>query len=299
MSDPDLTNFIKQQARRSPLLTADEEILLARQVQAMVTIQARPLPERSPNWEQTVNQGQQARAKMVTANLRLVIKVAGKYVNKGLDFPDLIQEGNLGLIRGIEKYDPERGYKLSTYCYWWIRQGIARALRDKGRTIRIPSHTIEELNQARRVQRQLQQELERTPTVAEVAQAVGISETKLKALLTCLSSCTSLDAKISGSMNEEVVLGELIADTSSHRVETVFASLQQQHIEAMLKDLNPKEQFVIRCRFGFETGETMSLPAIARRLGISGERVRQIQNKALNKLKTQFDQSGGLELLAG
>ena len=139
MSDPDLTDFIMQKAGRTPLLTGDEEITLSRQVQAMLSIEDLPHSERPSDWERIMKRGQQAKERMVAANLRLVIKVAAKYMHRGMDLPDLIQEGSLGLMRGIEKYDPERGYKLSTYIYWWIRQAITRAIRDKARTIRIPT----------------------------------------------------------------------------------------------------------------------------------------------------------------
>ena len=299
MSDPDLTDFIMQKAGRTPLLTGDEEITLSRQVQAMLAIQDLPHSERPSDWERIMKRGQRAKERMVAANLRLVIKVAAKYMNRGMDLPDLIQEGSLGLMRGIEKYDPERGYKLSTYIYWWIRQAITRAIRDKARTIRIPLHVQEQLTKAKRVQRQLNLDLERPPTLAEVADRAGLTEIKLRQIYTWSAQCTSLDAKITGSKDESTDIGALIADPSLHPTDIVSTSLKSEQIEALLQDLNPKEQFVIRCRFGFETGDTMSHQKIAPHLGISRERVRQIQNNALKKLRLNLAQSGDIDLLAG
>jgi RNA polymerase sigma factor (sigma-70 family) len=299
MSDQDCIGFMLSNAGRDRLLTAAEEITLGRQVQSMIAILELPPEERPQDWEKTVAKGQRAKDKMISANMRFVVNIAKKYMNRGLDLADLIQEGNLGLIQGIDKFDPERGYKLSTYIYWWIRLGVTRAVANKGRIIRLPVCITEQLNKMKRAQRQLGQELGRTPTVAEVAHAIDLSEERLREILTASRGCTSLDATVTVSNDGETMLGDLIADDGELLAETVLASFQRKQIEAMLDELKPKERFVIRCRFGFETGEAMTLEAIASHLGITREGVRQIQNKALQKLTPVIEDRGGRELLAG
>lgn len=263
LTSEDPVQFYLRSIGRVKLLTATEEIELARRV----------------------GQGDMfAKKKLVQANLRLVVSVAKKYQNRGLPFLDLIQEGNLGLIRAAEKFDPERGYKFSTYATWWIRQGITRALADKSRTIRVPVHMVETINNLRKATRKLSQKYDRRPTMDELAKEMGVTLNKVKDILAANRSPLSLDTPY--GEDDDNTLAELVEDESSKTPEDSTAlSLMSDDVRKVLSVLTPREREVLILRFGLNDGKPRTLEQVGRLVGITRERTRQIELKALRFLR--------------
>ena len=284
---------------RIPLLTPAEEIELGNQVQAMMALTEDGSREFEDGELTTAQRrllriGRRAKERMMKANLRLVVSVAKKYQGKGLELLDLIQEGSLGLERAVEKFDPTRGYKFSTYAFWWIRQSMTRAIACQSRTIRLPVHLSERLTTIRKVSLDLAHKLGAMPSRVEIAEAMDIPLDELDSLLRQALTTSSLDAPVNGEEGRSF-LGDLIADSSlDEPLEIVEQRIHHEQLGRWLSHLSEQEQHVLRMRFGLEGNERHTLAEIGRLMEVSRERVRQVELKALRKLRnlTRRLQSG-------
>jgi RNA polymerase nonessential primary-like sigma factor len=287
---------------RVPLLTHEEEISFGKQVQQMMQLQE--LKEKLQQEQETtisnaiwaeqaqlsevdlqrvLQRGAVAKKRMIEANLRLVVAIAKKYQKRNLEFLDLIQEGSLGLERGVEKFDPTRGYKFSTYAYWWIRQAITRAIAQQARSIRLPIHITEKLNKIKKTQRELSQELGRSPTTVEIAQSLSLEPSQIREYLNISRQPISLDVRVGD--NQDTELSELLEDGSiSPESYTVQDNLRQE-LHGILAELTPQQRHVLTLRFGLEGDAEMSLAKVGEILNLSRERVRQLEHQALSHLR--------------
>ena len=278
---------------REPLLTAAEEIELGNQVQAMMRLLERGENEGeneagsafTAKEQNTLRIGRRSKQRMMRANLRLVVSVAKKYQGKGMELLDLIQEGSLGLERAVEKFDPTRGYKFSTYAFWWIRQSMTRAIACQSRTIRLPVHLGERLSMIRKVSLELAHKLGAMPSRREIAEAMNISMEELDSVLRQALTTSSLDAPVNGDEGRSF-LGDLIADNPDEEpLDRVERGIHQEQLGRWLSHLSDQEREVLRLRFGLDGEERHTLAEIGRRLEVSRERVRQVELKALRKLR--------------
>ncbi len=263
ISDDSVRLYLRE-IGKIPLLNAEEEITLARKVQAG---------------------DKRAKDYMAEANMRLVVSIAKRYVGRGLDLLDLIQEGNTGLLRAVEKFDPNKGFKFSTYATWWIRQAITRAIADQARTIRIPVHMVETINKLLRTHRRMTQELNREPTNAEVAKEMELDIDKVEHIMKIKQDISSLDAAVRDD-EEDSVLGDFIEDEDTESPEEAATNqLLREHVNMVLNALSDREQKILRLRFGLDDGKTHTLEEVGREFGVTRERIRQIEAKALAKLR--------------
>jgi len=299
----DLVRSYLRDIGRVPLLSHEQEITLGRQVQELMAIEelreefrlragdqdpteaelAQAAGLTLPLLKKRINAGRRAKERMVAANLRLVVSVAKKYTKRNMELLDLIQEGTIGLVRGVEKFDPTRGYKFSTYAYWWIRQGITRAIAEKSRTIRLPIHITETLNKLKKGQRELSQDLGRTPTITELAEAVDLPEEEVKDLLCRARQPVSLETKVGDGDDTELL--DLLAAGGSQPDELVDGECMRGDMRALLERLPDLQGRVLKMRYGIDVEEPMSLTGIGRVLGMSRDRVRNLERDGLAGLR--------------
>jgi RNA polymerase primary sigma factor len=270
---------------REPLLTPAEEIELGNQVQAMMALVEVARDDYSQHERKIIRVGRRAKERMMKANLRLVVSVAKKYQGKGMELLDLIQEGSLGLERAVEKFDPTRGYKFSTYAFWWIRQSMTRAIACQSRTIRLPVHLSERLMAIRRVSLDLAHKLGAMPSRREIAEALEMPLDELDSLLRQSLTTSSLDAPVHAEEGRSY-LGDLIADSSTEEpLDQVERGMHHEQLGRWLSHLTAQEREVLALRFGLDGQERLTLAEIGRNLDVSRERVRQVELKALRKLR--------------
>jgi RNA polymerase nonessential primary-like sigma factor len=275
---------------KTALLTAADEVELAKRIEAGVFAQhvldttEKPTPKRRSEMTALVRDGLVAKNHLLEANLRLVVSLAKRYTGRGMPLLDLIQEGNLGLIRAVEKFDYSKGFKFSTYATWWIRQAITRGMADQGRTIRLPVHLVEQVNKLARIKRDLHQQLGRDATHEELASESGIPAEKISSLLDHARDPVSLDMPV--GTEEDAPLGDFIEDSEAVDAESaVISGLLQDDLRRVLSTLDDREQHVIRLRYGLDDGQPRTLDQIGKHFGLSRERVRQIEREVMGKLR--------------
>ncbi len=296
----DTVRLYLQEIGETALLTPQEEVWLAQRIERGKIAQARLERGDYASEEERLalvhdkEDGERARAHLIQANLRLVVSVAKKHIGRGLSFLDLIQEGNIGLMKATEKFDYKRGYKFSTYATWWIRQAITRAISDQARTIRLPVHVGETINRIKKMSHRLQQILEREPTQLEIARALDMPEEKIRQILDAARLPVSLEAPI--GQDSDAFLGDFIEDEAQPSpFEVASQQLLRQQLEEALSRLTERERRIIVLRYGLEDGQFRTLEEVGREFGITRERIRQIEAKALRKLR----QPGCSRLLRG
>jgi RNA polymerase sigma factor (sigma-70 family) len=271
---------------RTKLLTAEQEVVLAKRIEAGLYADEK-LPAGGPDRDLAVvaAEGRAAKDHLLEANLRLVVSIAKRYTGRGMAFLDLIQEGNLGLIRAVEKFDYTKGYKFSTYATWWIRQAITRAMADQARTIRIPVHMVEQVNRMVRTRRDLAGALGREPSIAEIAKAMEVEEFQVIELISYDREPVSLDQAV--GEDGESALGDFVAriDPREEPADSVSNGMLREEVEIVLATLSQREQAVIRLRFGLDDGRQRTLDEVGREFGLSRERIRQIEKVTLLKLR--------------
>ncbi len=298
----DMIRAYLQEIGRVPLLTYDQEVTYGRQVQHMMKLldtrdKLTKTLRREPTlaeWatkvtmeprelEKLLEQGRRAKQIMIEANLRLVVSIAKKYQKRNLELLDLIQEGSLGLERGVEKFDPTKGYKFSTYAYWWIRQAITRAIAQQSRAIRLPIHITEKLNKIKRTQRELSQHLGRAATPGEIAKALELEPEQVRDYLLMSRRPISLDVRVGD--NQDTELQELLEDHSASPDDYTLQQSLRQDLETLMLDLTAQQRQVLNLRFGLEQGSGLSLAKVGERMNLSRERVRQLERQALDHLR--------------
>ena len=302
---PNTTDMVRtylHEIGRVPLLSHEQEIILGKRVQKMMAVLAvqeswydthKNVPSEDQlaiaadlsvkQLRQTLSEGRQAKRKMIEANLRLVVSVAKKYQKRNLELLDLIQEGTLGLERGVEKFDPTRGYKFSTYAYWWIRQAITRAIAQQSRTIRLPIHITEKLNKIKKAQRELSQRLGRSATPTEIAVELELEPAQIREYLTMARQPISLDLRVGD--NQDTELQDLLEDDGQSPEQFTARESLKADVNQLLGELTPQQREILTLRFGLDNGKELSLAKVGQHLSLSRERVRQLERQALDYLR--------------
>lgn len=290
-SDDTIGLYLKEMSRVA-LLSADEEVGLAQRInrgraakRSLQRTNGRTPPERREELEMQINDGILAREHLIKANTRLVVSIAKRYIGRGVPFLDLIQEGNLGLMKAVEKYEVERGFRFSTYATWWIRQTITRSIADQGRTIRVPVHMVDRIRQLYRTTHEMEQKLGRSPTTEELAEQLEVPVSKVDWMMRVSWLPLSLESPINDD-EEDSELGQFVEDqTTPTPIQSAYAKLLREKVEEVLETLPPREARILRLRFGLENGRTYTLEEVGQKFGLTRERIRQIESKALRRLR--------------
>jgi RNA polymerase primary sigma factor len=291
ISTDDTVGLYLKEMSRVPLLNMEEELDLARRIERgrharkdLARSGARVAPQRRQESDSHIQDGILAREHLIKANTRLVVSIAKKYIGRGVPFLDLIQEGNLGLMKAVEKYDYHRGFRFSTYATWWIRQTITRSIADQGRTIRVPVHMIDRIRQLYKLTHEMEQKLGRIPTVDELAGEMNLSQRKVQWMLRVSWLPLSLDSPVGDEEDSE--LGMFVEDdVTPTPIQSAYRNMLRDKIEEVLATLSPREARILRLRFGLDNGHTYTLEEVGQKFGLTRERIRQIEGKALRRLR--------------
>jgi RNA polymerase primary sigma factor len=292
ISSDDTVGLYLKEMSRVPLLSSDEEMDLAKRIEKgrsakreLNRTNGSTVPARRSELDCLMNDGQTAREHLIKANTRLVVSIAKRYIGRGVPFLDLIQEGNLGLMKAVEKYEYQRGFRFSTYATWWIRQTITRSIADQGRTIRVPVHMVDRIRQLYRTTHEMEQKLGRSPTNDELADAIGVKSNKVDWMLRVSWLPLSLESPINDD-EEDSELGMFVEDqVTPSPIQSTYTSLLREKIQEVLDTLPPRESRILRLRFGLENGRAYTLEEVGQKFGLTRERIRQIESKALRRLR--------------
>jgi RNA polymerase primary sigma factor len=292
VSTDDTIGLYLKEMSRVALLSAEEEVGLAQRInrgrtakRALLRSNGHTPPERREELEQQIEDGILAREHIIKANTRLVVSIAKRYIGRGVPFLDLIQEGNLGLMKAVEKYEVERGFRFSTYATWWIRQTITRSIADQGRTIRVPVHMVDRIRQLYRTTHEMEQKLGRSPTTEELAEQLNVPLTKVDWMMRVSWLPLSLESPINDD-EEDSELGQFVEDQNTPTpIQSAYTKLLREKVEEVLETLPPREARILRLRFGLENGRTYTLEEVGQKFGLTRERIRQIESKALRRLR--------------
>ncbi len=291
LSSEDTIGLYLKEMSRVPLLNVHEELDLAKRIEAGInaakklrTFPEKGTPELREELERTIDDGLRAREHLIKANTRLVVSIAKRYLSRGVPFLDLIQEGNLGLMKAVEKYEYQRGFRFSTYATWWIRQTITRSIADQGRTIRVPVHMVDRIRQLYKLTHEMEQKLGRIPTAEELGDQIGVSSNKVDWMLQVSWLPLSLESPINDEDDSE--LGMFVEDEITPTpMQSAYTNLLREKIEEVLATLPPREARILRLRFGLDNGRTYTLEEVGKKFGLTRERIRQIEGKALSRLR--------------
>jgi RNA polymerase primary sigma factor len=292
ISSDDTVGLYLKEMSRVPLLSSEEEMELAKRIEKgrqskrdLTRANSSTNPLRRQEMESFFNDGSLAREHLIKANTRLVVSIAKRYIGRGVPFLDLIQEGNLGLMKAVEKYEYQRGFRFSTYATWWIRQTITRSIADQGRTIRVPVHMVDRIRQLYRTTHEMEQKLGRTPTNDELAEAIGVKTNKVDWMMRVSWLPLSLESPINDD-EEDSELGMFVEDQiTPSPIQSTYSSLLREKIQEVLDTLPPREARILRLRFGLENGRAYTLEEVGQKFGLTRERIRQIESKALRRLR--------------